>query len=106
MESSLPKKCIEEFKQLAKDDFGLELSDSEAEREAYRVLELFWLVLTDGEPDNLMKWWTRAGCPARGEDWHKSNFSRFAAAYFRAKNASWVRLATKVGQILPLPTCG
>ena len=48
----LSKQCIDEFKQLARDDFGLELNDSDAAREALRVLELFWNVLMEEDPSN------------------------------------------------------
>lgn len=48
----LSRNAVQEFQQLCRIEFGLELSDSEAEREALRVLSLFWLVLTDEEPQS------------------------------------------------------
>jgi hypothetical protein len=46
----LSEQAIEEFKEICKDEFGVELSDAEAEQHALRVLNLFWLVLTDDDP--------------------------------------------------------
>jgi hypothetical protein len=46
----LSKQAIEDFKEICRDEFGVELSDAEAEQHALRVLNLFWLVLADDEP--------------------------------------------------------
>ena len=46
----LSRNAIVEFQELCRTEFDLELSDSDAEREALRVLSLFRLVLTDEEP--------------------------------------------------------
>lgn len=48
----LSAKTLQEFKDICRDEFGLELSDAEAEVHALRVLELFWLVyIESGPPD-------------------------------------------------------
>jgi hypothetical protein len=45
----LSEKTIQEFKEICKDEFDVELSDAEAEQHALRVLNLFWLVLADDD---------------------------------------------------------
>jgi hypothetical protein len=47
----LSEQAISEFKALCREEFDAELSDADLEREAVRVLSLFWLVLTDEEPE-------------------------------------------------------
>lgn len=47
----LSTQAIEEFKEICRDEFGVELSDDEAGQHALRILNLFWLVLTDDEPE-------------------------------------------------------
>jgi hypothetical protein len=43
---SLSRKAIEEFKQICRDEFGVELSDTDAEQRAREVLDFFWLLST------------------------------------------------------------
>lgn len=44
----LSRKSIDEFKAICQDEFGTELSDTEAEQRALEVLDFFWL-LSNGE---------------------------------------------------------
>jgi hypothetical protein len=46
-EMHLSSQAIREFQDLCRQEFDIELSPSDAEREALRVLSLFWLVLSD-----------------------------------------------------------
>lgn len=47
----LSDEAVFEFKEICREEFGVELSDEQTECEARRVLSLFWLVLTNEEPD-------------------------------------------------------
>ncbi len=44
---SLSRKTVDEFKSICKDEFGVELSDTEAELRALEVLDFFWFLATD-----------------------------------------------------------
>ena len=48
----LSNEAIQEFKAICREEFGVNLSDGEAEQHALRVLTLFWLTLTDDEPES------------------------------------------------------
>lgn len=41
---------IQEFKEICRDEFGLELPDDEAEQHAVRVAELYWLLFIGACP--------------------------------------------------------
>lgn len=41
---ALSKNAIDEFKAICRDEFGVELSDVEAEQRAREVLDFFWLL--------------------------------------------------------------
>ena len=47
----LSRKAIDEFKEICRDEFGADLSDTEAEQRALEVLEFFWL-LSVGDADD------------------------------------------------------
>ncbi len=47
----LSRKAIDEFKKICRDEFGADLSDTEAEQRALEVLEFFWL-LSVGDADD------------------------------------------------------
>ena len=46
----LSEKAIQEFKEICRDEFELELSDDDAQAHALRVLELFWLLFGESTP--------------------------------------------------------
>jgi len=46
----LSRKAIDEFKEICRDEFGADLSDTAAEQRALEVLEFFWL-LSVGDAD-------------------------------------------------------
>jgi hypothetical protein len=44
----LSRKAIDEFKEICRDEFGANLSDTEAEQRALEVLEVLWLLSLGG----------------------------------------------------------
>lgn len=46
----LSTKAIQEFKEICREEFGIELSDDEAQLYATRLLELFWLLFVGSSP--------------------------------------------------------
>ena len=47
----LSRKAIDEFKEICRDEFGADLSDTEAEQRALEVLDFFWQ-LSVGDADD------------------------------------------------------
>jgi len=47
----LSRKAIDEFTAICRDEFGVELSDCDAEQRAIEVLEFFWLLSTGERAD-------------------------------------------------------
>jgi hypothetical protein len=50
---ALSREAIDEFKAICRDEFGIELSDTDAEQRALEVLHFFWLLSTGKSPDSL-----------------------------------------------------
>ncbi len=48
----LSPKAIQEFKDICRHEFGVELSDAEAEARALAVLDLYWLVFVERASDS------------------------------------------------------
>lgn len=48
----LSTKAIQEFKEICRDEFGVELSEAEAEERALAVLDLYWLVFVEPASDS------------------------------------------------------
>jgi len=44
----LSRKGIDEFKEICRDEFDVDLSDTEAEQRALEVLDFFWLLSAGG----------------------------------------------------------
>jgi len=42
----LSRKAIDEFREICRDEFGVQFSDAEAEQRALEVLDFFWLLST------------------------------------------------------------
>lgn len=45
----LSDEAIREFKEICREEFGVELSDSDAEQRAWEVLDFFWILSVGGE---------------------------------------------------------
>ncbi len=43
---ALSREAINEFKEICRDEFGTEFSDTDAEQRALEVLDFFWLLST------------------------------------------------------------
>lgn len=48
---ALSREAIKEFKEICCDEFGVDLSDTDAEQRALEVLDFFWLLSTETGPE-------------------------------------------------------
>lgn len=45
----LSERAVREFKEICRDEFGVEFSDSDAEQRAWEVLDFFWILSAGGQ---------------------------------------------------------
>ena len=53
--SQLPKEAIKEFKQIYRQEFGVDLSDEEAQRRADNLMAFYRAVLEENQPGTMTK---------------------------------------------------